>query len=110
MKTICLDFDGVCNLYDGWKGEEELFAPRPHLNDFISSLKQEGVRVVIHSTRPASRIKEWLEKWEIKGVDDVVDHKPPATAYLDDRAVRFDGEFSEQLAKEVAGLKTFWEK
>lgn len=109
-KTVCVDFDGVLNTYDGWQGEEALFEPRPGASDFLFALFQQGCRVVVFTTRPADRVWQWLRYYEIDGlVDDITDHKPPATAYIDDRAIRFDGDFAATLA-EFSGFKAHWER
>lgn len=114
-KTVCLDFDGVCNLYDGWKGEDELFAPRPHLGDFITSLLSKNKKVAIFSTRPPVKLRVWFLNW-FPSMSESIDsgdlffptHKPPADCYLDDRAVRFNGSFDDVLPQ-VLNFKAHWE-
>ena len=59
MKTVCIDFDGVLNTYDGWKGEDELFNPREKVEWFLKQLRQAGYEIVIHSTRTPSKIRKW---------------------------------------------------
>lgn len=114
-KTVCLDFDGVCNLYDGWKGEDELFEPRPHLGDFISTLISSGRKVAIFSTRPPDKLEAWFIRWfpwtlESMHNQDLVFpiRKPPADCYVDDRAVRFNGSFEEVL-QQILKFKAHWE-
>jgi hypothetical protein len=115
-RTICLDFDGVCNTYDGWRGEEELFQPRAHLGDFISSLIAQGKRVVIFSTRPPIMLEGWfaihfpaMGHAILAGDLFFPSHKPPADCYVDDRAVRFNGSF-EDILPQVLNFKAYWEK
>lgn len=110
MKTICLDFDGVMNTYDGWKGEHELFEPRPGLAEFLGRLKDAGFEVAVNSTRPAEMILAWLGRHGLGGlVKTVTDRKPPAVAYLDDRGVCFTGDFEAAFAA-VVSFKAHWEK
>lgn len=117
-KTVCLDFDGVCNLYTRWKGEDELFEPQPHLGDFISILiSRDGYRVAIFSTRPPEKLKAWFLKhfpwaWLINSIDSGLiffpTTKPPAICYVDDRAIRFDGDF-DKILPQIYNFKAYWE-
>lgn len=109
-KTVALDFDGVMNLYDGWKGEDHLFDPRPGLKEFLVDLKKAGYKVVIFSARSAAKIEEWLEKHELrKYVGKVSNEKPMAHCYVDDRAVCFKGDFAKTL-QDIERFKTHWKK
>lgn len=108
-KTVCLDFDGVLNTYTGWKGEDELFLPRPGLEAFLQSLRDGGYHIVVHSTRSAEKIAEWLSGHGIANlVDSVTDVKPPAIAYIDDRAIRFDGDYSSAF-QQLEDFRAYWE-
>lgn len=108
-KTVCVDFDGVLNTYTGWKGDDELFEPRPLASEFLRSLKSLGYLVVIHSTRPPSKLMDWFKK---HGMEDLIggisNTKPPAICYVDDRAVLFTGDFGDALRR-VENFKAFWE-
>jgi len=110
-KTICLDFDGVANLYTGWKGEDELFEPRPGFDSFVLALVAHGYEVVVHSTRPAEKLERWLEEKApaVAAIVRVVDKKPPALVYLDDRGVTFTGDFDDALSA-ILNFKAHWEK
>jgi hypothetical protein len=109
-RTFALDFDAVVNTYSGWKGVDELYEPRPGLQKFLDELRFAGyTELVIHSTRDPERIESWLEKHRILGIDRITREKPLAIAYLDDRAIRFHGDFEEAL-KEAIGFQAYWEK
>jgi len=109
-KTVCLDFDGVMNTYSGWKGEDELFEPREGLGDFLRKLQSAGFNVVVHSTRPAEKIKKWLGERGLNNlVYSVVDKKPMAVCYLDDRGIRFDGDFDAAF-EAIRTFKVYWDK
>ncbi len=103
IRTVCLDFDGVVNSYQsGWEGESIISDPPIHGVDRAIHQLRKDFRVVIHSARcktEAGRhaIENWLVKHRIE-VDEVCDHKPPAFVYVDDRAIRFRGDWPETIA------------
>ena len=98
-RTVCLDFDGVIHSYQsGWQGEAVISDPPIHkVGDAIKRLRKD-FRVVVYSARcrdeeGVQAIKNWLDKHLIE-VDEVCRHKPPAFVYVDDRAVRFTGDWN----------------
>lgn len=113
-KTICLDFDGVMSDYHGWRGEDHLDPPRPGLRAFLEALTAQGYTLVIHTTRDRTAIYSWLIEYRL---DEVFDHdpdrivraKPPAVAYIDDRAVCFRGDYDATL-QEVLTFRAYWEE
>jgi hypothetical protein len=101
-RTVCLDFDGVLHSYrSGWCGSAIIPDPPIHgTRESVARLRQQ-FRVVVHSSRchvEAGRraVQSWLQKHGIV-VDDVCEHKPPAHVYVDDRAVRFCGNWDELI-------------
>lgn len=96
--TVAIDFDGVLHQYTGWKGADALDDPMPGAQEFLVELVGRGYRVVVHTTRPAKYVDPWLQQYHMDDlVDLVTDKKVPAIAYVDDRAVRFWGEWAEVL-------------
>ena len=91
-RTVCIDFDGVLAQYDGWRGETHTGLPIPGARDFVRRLVDEGFHVVIHTTRPADVVRNWLVEHGFPMVD-VSAVKPPALVYIDDRGHRFDGDW-----------------
>lgn len=107
--AIAVDLDGVLNLYDGWKGPHEFADPRPGARDFLANAATR-YRVVIYTTRDPREVWLWLRKHNLsRDVTEVTDRKPPAKCYVDDRAVRFDGDFVKTL-QEIDEFKAHWEK
>ncbi len=103
IKTICLDFDGVIHSYrSGWQGEATIPDPPIHgVREAIEHLRKR-YRVVVHSARSRTEdgrqaISRWLAKHDIE-VDEICAHKPPAFVYVDDRAIPFQGEWSQTIA------------
>jgi hypothetical protein len=102
-RTICLDFDGVIHAYrSGWCGAEIIPDPPLHgAREAVAQLRKR-FRVVVHSSRCASdagfaAVKAWLVKHDIE-VDEVCRYKPPASIYVDDRAVPFRGDWQATIA------------
>ena len=107
MKSvICIDFDGVLNNYTHYD-ENDLFTPREGARDFLIALS-EKYYVVVLTARNTHRVHEWLLRYDMPFYE-VTNVKPPAVAYIDDRAICFEGSFNE-LMREVDDFKTYWEK
>jgi hypothetical protein len=102
VETICLDFDGVLHSYvSGWQGETNIPDPPIHGTDRAIERLRSRYRVVVHSARchsPEGReaVEKWLEQHGIE-VDEVCEHKPPAKLYVDDRGLRFDGNWDDVM-------------
>ncbi len=103
-RTVCLDFDGVLHSYrSGWCGADIIPDPPIHgTREAVARLRQH-YRVVVYSARCHTEegrcaVKAWLQKHEIL-VDDVCEHKPPALVYVDDRAIRFRGNWDDVLTE-----------
>ncbi len=111
--TICLDFDGCIHYYrEGWKGAADVYdIPVPGAKEAIEQFRKAGFKPIVFSARCGQEggidaIKEWLSKYEIDV--DVAETKPPASVYVDDRAVCFKGDWSETVRDAVAF--TQWQK
>lgn len=108
--VVCVDLDGVLNTFDAWRGSEHFHPPRPGAREFLIRLNEEGYRVVIFTCRWWEWVERWLEENGLrKYVDTVTDKKPPAHAYVDDRAVCFRGDYNATL-EEIRGFRPFWEE
>ena len=100
--TIAIDFDGVIHAYSrGWADGTIYDQPLPGALDGLRTLMAHDA-VFIHSTREPEQVAEWLTQrgftcqtehdgpfWNQRGVLLVTNRKLAATAYLDDRAIRF---------------------
>jgi hypothetical protein len=102
--TIAVDFDGVLAEYDGWRGNEVLGSPRLDVIQVLHILRGEGWKILVHTTRSAEHIIDYLAKNEIP-YDEVncnssyanLGSKPVATVYWDDRALRYSGDAFQDL-------------
>ena len=113
-KTVVFDFDGVIHSYkSGWKGSNIIpDPPVPGIGKAIADIREAGYEVVVVSTRCAEpagygAVRAWLMDNGIE-VDAVLTYKPPAIAYIDDRAICFDGRTEKLLGR----IKAFvpWNK
>lgn len=100
-QTICVDFDGVIHAYSkGWSDGSVYDEPIPGAIDALLNLMNRGYKVVIFSARPAEMIRPWMEKhWTAPmfPIPEITNIKPAAIAYIDDRAVKFNGDWAEML-------------
>lgn len=110
-RTIAVDFDGVIAEYNGWQGRYTLGEPRLDVLQALSILHAEGWRIVIHTTRAAEDIREYLDQNDV--VYDEINRnseysvggmKPVATVYWDDRALYYSGNALKDLNK----IRNFW--
>jgi hypothetical protein len=105
----CVDLNGVLDTYTGWQGSEHWDEPRPGAAEFLRALNERGLRVVVHTTRWADDAEAWLREHGLRElVSEVTDRKPAAFVFIDDRAVRFRGDFAETL-REVDEFRAHWE-
>jgi len=108
MKNLCVDFDGVLNTYTGWQGNDELYSPKDGVKEFLQELAA-NYKICIFSTRNQTLIENWLEKYDLKKyVFKITDKKEPAYAYIDDRGIKFEGDYLKTI-KELKNFKTHWE-
>ena len=108
-KDICIDFDGVLNTYRGWAGEDELYEPLPGCQDFLKQMSI-NYKVNIFTTRNIAQVEKWLEKYELRQyVNKITDKKVPAVFYIDDRAIKFNGNFQD-IINQTKNFKTYWQK
>lgn len=111
VKTVCIDFNGVLDTYTGWTkdmidGTE--YGPRPGVQEFLEQVNELGYRPVILTAIEPFAVMAWLKKyglWHL--IHDVTNIKPAAIAYIDDRAIQFNGDFQEVLGQ-LIGFKPYW--
>ena len=103
-RTIAVDFDGVIADYNGYKGPGVLGAPRPDVREALRTLREEGWKIVIHTTRGEGEVADYLKQHGVPY--DEFNHnsdyatqgvKPVADVYWDDRAIRYSGDARKDL-------------
>lgn len=106
-KTIAVDFDGVLNNYKGYDARN-LGTPRKNVEKFLKELSNDYT-IIIFTSRNHSLVRHWLVENHLdKYIHNVTNSKPPAVAYIDDRAVNFSGDYDKVL-DDVKDFKAFWE-
>jgi hypothetical protein len=105
-QTIALDFDGVLHAYRGWNGGKLNGAVEGAL-EAVEELIERGFRIVVHSARDAAPIRRWLKEQGFPALE-VTREKPPAMAYVDDLAVRFDGQWTGEMIDRIASNRPYW--
>lgn len=98
-RVVCIDFDGTMTEQQPYRPGVASAPPRRGLKAVLQDLRDDGFRVVVLTARPPSECYGWLAAHGVLGlVDAVTNTKPPAIAYIDDRAVHFDGNWPAALA------------
>jgi hypothetical protein len=93
--TICVDFDGVIHAYSKGFHDGTIYDRPVNGTSLALERLHNEYKVVVLSARARSdeQVKEiwdWLATYGLDGyVDEVTNKKPPAVAYIDDRAVTF---------------------
>lgn len=105
-ERICVDFDGVLNEYNGYE-EGNLGKPLSGSQDFIKELRRK-YKVVILTSRPKEQVINWLSNNGFPSMV-VTNRKLPAVAYIDDRAIPFNGSY-KQAIYEAVNFKPYWVK
>jgi hypothetical protein len=111
---VAIDLDGTLSQYTGWRGSGHFGMPiRDHhgvnAREFCEALIRDlRVNICIHTTRGnVDQVAEWLNTWDIPwhSINSWA-HNPPecstkpiAIAYVDDRAIRYTGDYSVILAQ-----------
>ena len=114
-RTVVFDFDGVIHSYtSGWKGETNIpDPPVPGIQEALKEIHDAGYEVVVVSTRCKTvlgrmAIENWLDMYGMtQEVDKICKEKPPAIAYIDDRAICFDGH-PETLLKKIQNFQPWY--
>ncbi|MFI6495952.1 hypothetical protein [Nonomuraea typhae] len=102
MTTIAVDFDGVIHSYtQGWADGTVYDQPMPGAVNGLNALMMDYA-VYIHTARDIEQVSTWLttlgfrcrtifegDFWNTRDILLVTNRKLPASAYVDDRGIRF---------------------
>lgn len=105
-KTIMIDLDGVLNNYTKY---EEGYIPdiKQGAKEFIKKLN-DNYELVLFTTRPSAQALKWLKSNQIdKYFKEVTNIKKPAHIYIDDRALKFNGDY-DKTSEEIEKFNVHW--
>lgn len=109
-QSLLVDLDGVINTYAGKYKEGEIPAPREGAEKFLQKLS-EHFNVEVFTARDIKQTVEWLIQYKLdKYISNVTNIKNPrATVMIDDRALRFEGDFDKTFDA-VINFQQYWKK
>ena len=106
-KIAIIDFDGTLCKF----AFPDVGPPEPHVREALGTLKDAGYTIKIHSCRTATYWGSVVERWTHfhlvedflkqhklpydKIITDKTMDKPIADVYIDDRAIRYEGNWPE---------------
>ena len=118
LRSYAFDFDGVIAQYDGFKGKDHFGEPNEVVVKAIRELKKAGHSIIIYSTRGEESLRKYctlnnipVDYYNINPkLEGENPGKPIAYVYVDDRAVCYRNQTTENLVNEILTFKAHWEK
>lgn len=106
-KTIMIDLDGVLDNYTVYT--DEIPDMRDGAKNFVKNLS-DNYELILFTTRDSKQAVEWLQANKIdKYFKNVTNVKKPAYIYIDDRALKFNGDYEKTL-DEIEKFNVYWKK
>jgi hypothetical protein len=105
---VSIDFDGVLAQYNGYQGEGITGDPIDGAKEFILDLIASNYKPVVFTTRKPKTISDWLKKFDFPEME-ITNVKYPSLVYIDDRCIKFDGDYSK-LVDDLKDYKVYWSK
>lgn len=106
-KTILIDLDGVLNVYTGNYQADYIPPMKEEANKLLKKLSYK-YDLKIFTTRNFELTKEWLINNDIyKYTSDITNKKIPAWLIIDDRCIKFSGDY-EDLINKIENFKPWY--
>jgi len=105
-KIVSIDFDGVLAQYDGYKGEDIMGEPINGAREFVLKLINSGYKPMVFTVRKPEFVLRWIEKNDFPNME-VTNVKRPSLTYIDDRCIKFNGDYST-LTRSLKEFNVYW--
>ena len=106
-KTILLDLDGVLNIYSGKYNEKFIEPVSNGAFEFIKDLSV-NYKIVIFTSRNLLQASKWvIENGLEEFIENVTNVKEPAYLTIDDRCIKFNGNFSD-LKSDIENFEVWY--
>lgn len=105
--TISIDLDGVLDNYTKYDAN---YIPeiKQGAREFIQELHKNGYNIILFTNRKPLLASKWLIENNLdKYFSDVTNVKPIATMYIDDRTIKFNGNYEKTL-NEIKNFQVYW--
>lgn len=114
--VVAIDFDGVIHKDTRWTQVDEINgSPVPGIKAVLQGLRKAGMQTTIYTCRALTMtgraaVIRWLTaNGLIEYIDSVTASKPIAKCYVDDRAIRFNGD-TGSLLEQISSFKSWTEE
>ncbi len=105
--TILIDLDGVLNEYNGNYQSDYIPPILDGAKEFLEKISQK-FEIKLFTTRNRLLASKWLIKYKIdRYISDVTNIKEPALYYIDDRGIKFNGNFDD-LYEEISNFEVWY--
>ena len=102
-KTVLIDLDGVLNIYNGNYKDDFIPDIRDGALEFLKILSKDYL-IKLFTARDNRLVKIWVKKNNLHDyISGITNIKEPAFIILDDRCIKFDGDYTKALE----GIKNF---
>ena len=107
--TISIDLDEVLDNYTRYE-DNSIPEIRQGAKEFIQKLHESGYNLVLFTNRKPLSASKWLIKNDLdEYFSDVTNIKPMAIIYIDDRALKFEGDYDKTL-NQIKDFNVYWKK